>query len=283
MNFFLPVLAAILQASSFTFDKVILSIKRVTFKTYACVSFPLIFIITFVLFIIFRPPLNLELFSGNLLWFMAVSVFLAIASNFIFYRALDYDKLGEIETIGLLSNIPIIIFSGLIFTDERKFSVMVPAFIASSAIVWSHWQRGRFKIARYTLPFLVFTIFIAPIRATLSKELLLVWNPISLELVRSGIMAMVFVLLFFRQVRKINLKTAGLLLATNILTALAWILYYFSFQRSGIVFTVLVFSLQPLLVYLASLVLLKESFNWKKVVAFAMVLMSIMAAKFLAS
>jgi len=37
----------------------------------------------------------------------------------------------------------------------------------------------------------------------------------------------------------------------------------------------LVFSLQPLLVYLASVFFLKEPFHWKKAAAFAIVLLSI--------
>ena len=44
MTFLFPILAAILQAGSLTLDKVVLSIRRVNFKTYTGVSFPLIFL-----------------------------------------------------------------------------------------------------------------------------------------------------------------------------------------------------------------------------------------------
>lgn len=275
MNFLFPILAAILQAGSFTLDKVALSIRQVNFKTYTGASFPLIFFITLIIFLIFRPPLSLDLLAGNLWWLLLVSIGMTIITNLIFYRALDDDRLGEIQTLDLLHNIPIIVFSSLVFADERNFAVIIPAFIASFAIIWSHWERHHFKIAKHTLPFLVWSLSAASVGAPISKVLLASWNPISLELVRSGATALILGSLFFKYTRKISFKTFLLLLATNILTSIAWILFYFSYQRSGIIYTILIFSIQPLLVYIASVFFLKEPVQWKKAMAFVIVLLSI--------
>jgi len=275
MNFLFPIIAAILQAGSLTLDKVILSIRRVNFKTYTGVSFPLIFIITLAIFFIFRPPLSFDLLAGNLWWLLVISIGMTIATNLIFYRALDGDHLGEIQTIDLLRNIPIIIFVSFVFADERNFAVIIPALIASIAVIWSHWERHRFKIAKYTLFFLIWSLATASVGALISKILLAHWNPISLELVRSGVMALILGPLFFKHASKISLKTFIFLLATNILTSIAWILFYFSYQRSGVIYTVLIFSVQPLLVYLASVFFLKERVQRKKAIAFVIVLLSI--------
>lgn len=275
MNFLFPILAAILQAGSFTLDKVILSIRRVSFKTYVGVSFPLIFIITLVIFLIFRPPLSFDLLAGNLWWLLLIVIGMTITTNLIFYRALDYDRLGEIETIDLLKNIPIVIFSSLFFANERSLTVIILALIASVAIIWSHWQHHHFKIAKHTLPFLIWSLSAASVGAIISKIILISWNPISFGLVSSGAMALVLGTLFFRYATKISFKTFLLLLATNILTSIAWILFYFSYKISGIIYTVLIFSIQPLLVYIASVFFLKERPQWKKTVAFGIVLLSI--------
>lgn len=279
MNFLFPILAAILQAGSLTLDKVVLSIRRVNFKTYTGVSFPLIFLITLVIFFIFRPPLSSDLLAGNLWWLLLVSIGMTVVTNLIFYRALDNDKLGEIQTLDLLHNIPIIIFASIIFTDERNFFVIIPTIIASLAVIWSHWEHHHFKIAKHTLPFLVWSLSTAPIGGSISKVLLISWNPISLELVRSGAVALILGPLFAKYAPKVSFKTFSLLLATNVLTSIAWILFYFSYQRSGIIYTILVFSLRPLLVYLASVFFLKEPFHWKKTTAFAIVLLSIAIAQ----
>jgi len=275
MNFLLPILAAILQAGSFTFDKVVLSIRRVNFKTYMGVSFPLIFLITLVIFLIFRPPLSFELLTGTLGILLIVSIGMTIVTNLIFYRALHDDQLGEIQTIDLLHNIPIIIAASIIFTDERNFAVIVPALIASLAIIWSHWEHHHFTIKKHSLPFLVWSLTAASFGAPIAKALLASWNPISLELIRSGATALILGPLFFRYAKKVPLKGLLILLLTNIFTSIAWILFYFSYQRSGIVYTILIFSLQPLLVYIASVVFLKEPFAWKKAIAFGAVLASI--------
>jgi drug/metabolite transporter (DMT)-like permease len=279
MNFIFPILAAILQANSLTLDKTILSIKRVNFKNYTGVSFPLIFFITLVIFLIFRPPLSLNLLTGNLWWLLFVSIGINIVTNLVFYRALGDDKLSEIQTLDLLHIIPIIIFSSIIFTDERNFAVIIPALVASVAIIWSHLENRHFKIAKRTLPFLLWSLSAASVGAIISKILLASWNPISLELVRSGVMALILGSLFSKQIKKIPSKAFWFLLATNISSSVAWILYYFSYQRSGIIYTVLIFSLQPLLVYFASVFFLKERLRWKKTVAFFVVLLSIAAAQ----
>ncbi|TSC79274.1 MAG: hypothetical protein G01um101429_509 [Parcubacteria group bacterium Gr01-1014_29] len=201
--------------------------------------------------------------------------------NILFYRALDHDKLGEIETLGLLNTVPIIIVSGMIFTDERNFTVLVPALVASAAIVWSHWERHHIKIARDTLPYLICSLIIAPVSAVISKELLTVWNPIALEMVRTGALAAAFIFVFRDAIAKVPAHALRLLILTNILTTVAWVLFYFGYQRLGIVHTLLLFSLQPFLVYMSSVFILKEHPSWKRTVGFVIVLVSIGVAEWI--
>ena len=279
MNLLFPLFAAILQAASFTLDKVILSVRRVDFRMYIGMSFPLIFFITLAIFLIFRPPLSAELIYGKLFWWLIASVILAILTNLIFYKALDKDKLQEIETIGLLTAIPVILFSSFVFTDERNFFVLVPALAASAAIIWSHWKGGHLLVKKDTFSFLLFSLISAPLGAVISKTLLETLNPISLELVRSGAIAAVLTPIFQRKIEKIPPGAGLLLILTNILTTVAWILFYFSYQRSGIIYTLLLFSLQPLLVYFAAAFFLKEKFERKKFIAFLVVLASIVIAQ----
>src|SRR3989304_9129060 len=111
---------------------------------------------------------------------------MTIVTNLIFYRALDDDKLGEIQTLDLLHAIPIIIFASIIFADERNFFVIIPALVASFAVIWSHWEHHHFKIAKHTLLFVIWSLSVAPIGAAISKGLFATWNPLSLVLVRAG-------------------------------------------------------------------------------------------------
>ncbi len=281
MNALFPILAAILQAGSFTLDKVVLSLRQVSYRAYVAASFPLFFAVNAAIFLVFRPSFPSEAFVGRLGWLLALSVVFTILTNFIFYRALDDDGLGELQTIGLIEKVPIIIFASILFADERKFSLIVLALVAALAVVWSHWERHHFQVAKNTLPFVVWILIAAPVGAAISKELVRVWNPISLELVRSAATAAIFWWIFSAARQQLSHKALWFLIATNVLSAVAWILFLFSYQRSGIVYTVLLFSLQPLLVYAAALLVLKERFQPKKFVAFLVVLGSIAAAQFM--
>lgn len=280
MNFFLPVLSAFLQASSFTLDKVILSIKKIDYRAYTGVSFPLIFVINLLIFFIVDPPLSYEMIFGKLFWWLFASILLMIVGNIVYYRALGKDKLSEMEVMGLITVLPVIIFSGVIFSDERKLGIIIPAIIASLAVIWSHWKGGKFVSKRDTMIFLIFYLVFSPIRTFIIKILLEAWNPISLELIHSGATAAILTPLFKKSYSAVTAKALLLLILTNLLTAIAWILFYFSFKASGIVYTVLLFSLQPLLVYLAAIFLLKEKPDFKKNLAFIIVLLSITFAQF---
>lgn len=281
MSFLFPLIAAVLQAVSFTLDKVILSLKRINFRTYTGVSFPLSFLVNVVLFFVFRPLFPPNWFIGYYGWLLLTWIVIGFLINILFYRALDHDKLGEIETLSLLNSIPVIIVSGILFADERNFAIFIPALVASVAVVWSHWERHHVKIARDTLPYLCWSLTIAPISAIISKELLAVWNPIALEMVRTGALAALFLFMFRDAITSVPAKALRLLLLTNFLTTVAWVLFFFGYQRLGIVHTLLLFSLQPFLVYMASIFVLKERPSWKRSAAFVIVLVSIGAAEWI--
>ncbi|OGF68857.1 hypothetical protein A3H65_03655 [Candidatus Giovannonibacteria bacterium RIFCSPLOWO2_02_FULL_45_14] len=278
MDLIFPILSAVLQAASFSLDKVILSFKKIDFRAYIGVSFPLIFFIYLLIFFAFDPPISREIIYRTFWWLFA-SVVLTIISNVVYYRALKHDKLSEMEVIGLLTALPVIIFSGIVFSDERNYAVLIPALIAAAAIVWSHLEGGHLLIKKDTLPFLIWSLALAPLAAAVSKILLQDWNPISLETLRMGIVTAAVTPFFQKQVKVIPASALGYLFLTNFLTSIAWLLFYFSYQWSGIVYTMLLFSIQPLLVYFAAIFILKEKINRKKLIAFAIVLISIAIAQ----
>lgn len=279
--FLFPIIAAVLQATSFTLDKVILSLRHIDFRTYTSISFPFTFLVTLTVFLIFRPPFDSDLLWGYPGFLLFISVAGSFITNILFYRALDRDKLGEIEILDLLRAIPVIVFSSVIFTDERQSAILFPALVASTAVIWSHWEQHHFKIARATLPFFLWSLAIAPVSAVIAKILLQIWNPISLQLVMNGILAALFILLFRKHMMNANPKALRFLLITNILTTTAWILFYFGYQKLGIIHTLLLFSLQPFLVYLTSIFILKERPSWKRNTAFVIVLISIGVAEWM--
>lgn len=281
MNSLLPFLGAILQSVSFTLDKAILSLKKTGYKTYVGLSFPLIFFFDLIIFLIFRPPISTTLFAGALLWIFLARAGMSIGSNLFYYRALAKDTLGELTMLGLLSGLPVIIFSAMAFPDERNFFIIILAVISSAAIIWSHWENHHFEIKKDTLSFLFWFLFVVPFGAVLSKIILGFWNPIVLMLFQDGLVALILGWLYLKESLKVPRGAILFLLFTNVMSSAGWILYYFSVQKSGIIYTGLLFSIQPLLTYFASVVFLKEGLNRKKVLAFLIVLAAVGMAQIL--
>ena len=275
MNFLYPLGAAVLQAASSTLDKVTLSIKKVTYKSYNGISFPLIFLFTLILFLIVKPNLSINQFTPFLIILILVSTIFSIITNLLYYRALKSDLLSEMQTFSLLSHIPLIILTALVFSEERNPIIIILAIISAGFLVWSHYEHHHLKISRKTLPYFIWIMIIAPFGGIISKILLKTFDPISLKLIRDFIIAIVFIIIFLKSIKQTPKKAYLPLILTNILTTIALILYFFSYQKLGIIYTVLIFSLEPLLVYLTSIFLLKEKINLKKIIAFIIILLAI--------
>lgn len=279
MTFIFPALAAVLQSASFTVDKLTMKIKKFTYKNYNVISFPLIFIFNLIIYFIFKPKILGESFQGVLLLLLLASIAMSFVTNIIFYRALKTDSLAEIEVISLLNRLPVILFAAFFFPEERNYVTIFLAFIAALALIWSHWERHHFHVAKKTWPFLIWTLIVSPFGAIISKKLLEVWNPIALQLVSNGVLAIIFLSIYFKNIKTTSKKAIPLLLLTNLLTTVAWILFFFSYQQSGIIYTALIFSLQPVLVYLASIFLLKEKQSLKKTIGFGVIVATIALAQ----
>ena len=224
MNFLYPLGAAVLQAASSTLDKVTLSIKKVTYKSYNGISFPLIFLFTLILFLIVKPNLSINQFTPFLIILILVSTIFSIITNLLYYRALKSDLLSEMQTFSLLSHIPLIILTALVFSEERNPIIIILAIISAGFLVWSHYEHHHLKISRKTLPYFIWIMIIAPFGGIISKILLKTFDPISLQLIRDFIIAIVFIIIFLKSIKQTPKKAYLPLILTNILTTIAWIL-----------------------------------------------------------
>jgi drug/metabolite transporter (DMT)-like permease len=274
-----PISAAILQSGSMTFDKVILSMKKMNYKNYIGISFPLIFLFTLIIFLIFKPEFNPEFFQLKYIILIFLLIIIIFVTNILYYKALKKDLLSEMQTLSLLKGIPLILFAAIIFPNERNPIIIILSIIAVGSIIWSHWEHHHLKISRDTLPFLLWILSIGAFGGVIYKLVLDVMSPITIQLITDGAIVLILTPLYYKDIKTISKKALPLILLTNFLTSIAWILYYFSYQISGIIYTVLLFSLQPVLVYFISLIFLKEKFHWKKFTAFIIIIIVIVISQ----
>ena len=276
MDFLFPILSAVFQGASVTLDKVILSMRRFNYQLYLAGGFPIYFLATLVIFLLFGQPPRVQDFEGTYGLLLAGVILITTVTNLLYYRAVEDDGLGEIEMAELLKDIPTVLFAGILFVDERMPVVLVAAAVATLAMAWSHWDHHRFRMRRRTAHFLFWMLLTQPLLAAAAKHLLVVWHPVSFEFVRTAGATLLLVPWFCRGVsRRFPKGVIGYLILTNVLSAIGWMLYFTSYKASGVVYTVLIFTLQPFLVYMVSMLFLKERFRWKRFVGFVIVLLCV--------
>ncbi len=279
MNLLLPLAATILQAASAVVDKIILSKRKLSYETYMAYSFPMVFVVNALLLILFSPPLGVGLFTNATILLLAIDLVIIVGANVFYYKLLGKESLSETYTIGLLSNIPSVLVVGLFFISERSPLTLILALVSVGVLVAAHYKKGRLSVSKKEAVYAAWSLIVLPFGAVISKQFLFTWNPISLEFVRGGLVMMVMLFFYIRYLKMVDYKTMLLLIATNAVSTVGWIYYFFSYQQSGVVFTILVLSLQPLLVYFASVFLLKEKFEVKKFIAFCIIVSSIVVAE----
>lgn len=280
MNFLAPTLAAVSQSVSFLLDKAALRVRGMHFEGYLGMSFPLLFAFSLILLVIFAPPFPPEVFLWPMSGIFAASALLIIVMNIVFYRAMAKEEMQELEVLELLERIPAILVTAAVFTDERAPVVVGAALVSSLAIAWSHWTGKKFSMKRTSLQFIILGFITAPIRVALTKILLGLWHPLSLEIARNAVFSVAFWPMYRRDMQTVPRKAAFMVILANILTFAAAVLGHLSYQLSGVVYTILLMSLQPFLVYLGAVLFLGERFHPRKFAAFVVVLVSILVVQF---
>lgn len=279
MNFLIPFFGAILGSGATIVDKVLLGGKGITYKNYSIISFMAALFVAGIAFISVGNPVNTELFVGYAGFLLIFTTIAILTSNLLYFHALKHDQLTEMETVGLLSFIPVIGISYIFYEDERSMPVLIAALIASIAVIWSHWRKGHPFVRKSTYPYLIWLLFIAPIQAIAFKEIFLMWDPISLQFVREIIIVPILGYMYADTLKSVSLKSFVTIFITGAILTLSSILFFISYSKLGIIHTTLIFSLQPLVAYIGALLFLKEKFHRNKFLAFLVVLVSITAAQ----
>lgn len=273
-----PFIAAISQAGSATLDKFIISKQGVNFKLYLVASFFIIFLITLPFFILFG---HIGEEAREIYWIglFIVGVILASIVNLLFYFGLEHERLTEIQPVRLLAPLFTVILASIVFKEERSLLVIILAVIASLALIWSHLEKRHLVFSKYLLPVLLYSVVVSPVGAVVTKKLLTVYSPFAFECLRASLVFLVLLLVLKPNFKALTKKNTGSLVATNILTTICWILVFYSYIWLGIVHTVLIMTLYPILVYVFARIFLKERLYWKNMVAAAIILLCVTLAQ----
>ena len=279
MSLLVPLVAMLLSSSSAVVEKVVFVILGITYKNYSAIMFFAAFTVALGAVLIFSPAWTREYLSVYALTLVAFTTLTILTTNLLYYRALKHDHLSELTLLDLASFIPIGLVAALLFSDERNALVLIGLLVSSSALVWSHINHHKFQLRKETWPYFLWTFTVLPFEAAAFKEVLQIWDPLALQLVRDAIIALILGSYFFKYIERVKPASFLKIFSIGLFGTVGSILVFVSIKHLGITLTMLIFTLKPLLTYFASLLFLKEKFHKKKFIAFVIVLVSIAATQ----
>jgi len=276
---YIPIIGALSLAVSSLLEKIILKSREIRPQNLIVVLFAIaiLFMLPFMFFFWKIDPLA---WKGINLLILGGIVFFSILANFFAFYSLKREKITRLEPVRLLEPLFVVLLAFLFFSSERNPNVIIPAFIAGLALVFSHVKRHHLKINRYILAGIAGSLFYA-IDLILTKIILDYYNPLTLYFIRSCLV-LVFSFLIFRPnlIRGFDKKEKFFV----VIIGIAWVVFrvatYYGYIYLGVVSTTLVLMLGPVFVYMLARIFLKEKLEWKNIASTIIILGCVLYAMF---
>lgn len=278
---FIPIIGAIALAGLTIFEKYILKKKGIDIKIFQTSAF-LAAVLAMIPFIYFFWKFDIgALETRNLLIFFGVILSAFIANYFSFF-ALKWEKVSNIEpalimeplfTI-LLAIIFSFFFSGLY---DRNIHVIIPALIASLALIFSHIKKHHLNFNKYFLAAIAGSFFFA-LELVLSRLILDYYSPLSFYFLRCLFIFIISLIIFHPKLSKIDLSIQKQILFTGALWVLYRIIVYWGYLELGMIFTTLMVMLGPVFVYAFAKIFLKEKLELRNLVSAIVIILCVMYA-----
>lgn len=279
---YLPVLGALALASAIIFQKMVLVRKRVDIKLYHILEFFSI-LLAMLPFIYFFWRLDTEAFlPKNIFIFFLVIIFSILANLFTFY-SMKWEKISNIEPAKVLEPLFVIIlaifFSYIVKGDmfDRNLNVIIPAFIAGFALIFSHIEKHHLSFNKYFIAAILGSFFFA-LELVISRLILDYYSPITFYFARCTAVLALSLIIFRPKLIKLQTKVKFQVIAIGILLVLMRIIVYYGYVNLGVIFTTLMIMLSPVFIYLFAFIFLKEKLKIKNIISAAVIVLSVLYA-----
>jgi drug/metabolite transporter (DMT)-like permease len=218
----------------------------------------------------------------NFLILLSVIIFSICANLFAFY-SLKWEKVTNVEPARILEPLFIVILAVLFsfFVDstlyERKLHLIIPAFIAGVALIFSHVKKHHITFNKYFIAAILGSFFFA-LELVMSRLILDYYSPVSFYFIRCSAIFLISLAIFKPATTDIKNKTGLMILITGLIWFIYRIVIYYGYQHYGIVFTTLMIMLGPIFIYAFAYKFLKEKINWRNIAAAVVILACVLYA-----
>jgi len=280
MFVYIPILGAIALATGTIFEKIVLRKRKIDIKQYQILSF-LSIILVMLPFIYFFWKITPEAFeTKNLLIFSLVIAFSIVANLLVFY-SMKWEKISNLEPAKILEPLFVILIA-VIFSFffgenlyEKNPGIIIPALIASTALIFSHVKKHHLSFNKYVVSAVLGSLFFA-LELVSSRLILDYYSPISFYFIRCSAIFLFSLIIFQPKIANTDKKTASIIFLTGMIWVIYRIVIYYGYLHYGIIFTTLTIMLGPILIYLLASKFLKEKISWRNIVATIVIILCIL-------
>lgn len=277
---FLPLIAVFANAIFLTITKKFFrQYGRLTSKEFNWLQFAgIVFVLLMVVpFFGVWPEMALAL---NLWWLILIMVTLATIGNLLYFWGIEHEKISDVEPFLLFNPLGAILIAGVFYADERSWPIYVAVVLASLTLYWTYQKKHHFALTKGLWAIVLFMV-IYGLEAVTVKTLLSVYDPVILYFVRS-VLVMVMLTIFatpkFSIIKLHHLAPFGIIGALGVT---AVVTTYMAFNALGLSETIFVFVLSPILLYLLSVIFLREKWKSRNIIASIIVTLLVIWVSFM--
>lgn len=277
---YLPIIGALALASGTIFQRKILKHKNVSTKQYFVMEFLAIVMVMLPIVFFFWKIDNDALKLKNIIIFGLV-IIASIFANIFTFKSVKNEKINNLEPAKVLEPLFVIMLAIILsffFTDfNRNPKVIVPAIISVMALLLSHIKKHHLNFNKYFIFAILGSLFFA-LELIISKFILEFYNPLTFYFLRCIFVALIGFLIFRPSFKGVPSKFRVHMLIIGAIWVIFRVITYWGYEKLGVVFTTLIMMLGPVFVYLMAHLFLKEKYNWKNIIASAIIVGSVIYA-----
>jgi drug/metabolite transporter (DMT)-like permease len=260
------IIASIGYAGGVIIDKIILSIYLVPVRRFIPWLFIWLAVITTFAVYIFGGRYNPAILERNYLILFVLMIVVAFIWNLYYYEGIQREEVHEFELVMLFSPLATIILAEIFLPSERSIPTFIAGSVASLALLASRVEKRHLRLSPYWKQLFAATILMAA-ESIIIKKLLAVYDPTVLYLVRTAILAIIFLIVYRPKLLQISKSAFALTIATAFFGVVQMVLKFYGFASVGVMETTLILILGPVFVYFLSSFFFKERLQKKTAVS----------------
>lgn len=276
----LAFISAISSASSVIIDKVLLTRQRIPLGVLLTIGFILVSGLSLMIFPFFgRIDWDIALLPNSLFLIFLMAI-LALSWNVLYYQGLKKEKVHNHELMMMLAPLMTIVLAAAFFPEDLDMRVFGLALIASFALIFAKGKKEHFFPDKNSYNTFLAVILLSA-ETIVIRELLYSYTPVALYTVRAIILATFFMIYYRPRYSRVTIKHWWMIAGSAAIGFILMLTRYYALADLGIIYTMLILIISPMIVYFFSWELLNEKIRPRVLIAAVVVLTCVTLATFL--